>query len=91
MKLKYLPFQILVPGVLQVAHIGLEGGLHESSISLKKRTMFNQLRNTLGPFHFKVHNPYGMSMNAINNKVKPYGGWGHPADHEHCLKLFGAS
>ena len=91
MNKKYLPFQILVPGVLQVAHIGLEGGLHEKSINLKKRVMFDQLRKTIGPFHSKVNKLYRKSMNAINMKMKPYGGWGHPADHEHCLKLFGAS
>jgi alpha-1,6-mannosyl-glycoprotein beta-1,2-N-acetylglucosaminyltransferase len=86
---RYLPFQILVPGVLQVAHIGLEGGLHENSIDFKKRQMFQQLRKSLGPFHAKVGKPYGKNMNNLGQSVKPFGGWGHPADHEHCLKLFG--
>ena len=41
--LELLPFSILVPGELQVAHIGLEGGLHDHTsgiVDVAKLKMF---------------------------------------------------
>ncbi|KAG7358910.1 glycosyl hydrolase family 38 protein [Nitzschia inconspicua] len=86
-----LPYQILVPKVLQVAHIGLEGGLHTDAISEQKMEMMKFYRNNLPEFHDKVYRPYAGTQNALMHEQKGFGGWGHPADREHCMKLFGYS
>ncbi|KAL3914070.1 MAG: hypothetical protein SGILL_006248 [Bacillariaceae sp.] len=91
MQLKVLPFHILVPGKLQAAHIGLEEGLHTDAITEQKRQMMKQHRNHLPEFHEKVGVPFKGTLNNRMRNQKPFGGWGHPADHEHCLELFGAS
>jgi len=90
MGINAVPYQILVPAKLQVAHIGLEGGLHEKAIDAKKKAMMLQYRNHLESFHQKIVNPYDRERNKLV-KQKPFGGWGHPADQEHCMKLFGVS
>jgi hypothetical protein len=84
---RLLPYKVIVPAQLQVAHIGMEGGLHQQNLSQQKRDMMNEYRE-LQPFHEK---PGHLTSSQIKVKVhdQGYGGWGHPADHEHCLKLFG--
>jgi len=84
-----LPHKVLVPHKLQVAHIGLAGGLHESAITEQKMARMKLLSN-LQPFHDK---PDGSKLVRSQHSRKPhdqgFGGWGHPADHYHCLELFG--
>jgi hypothetical protein len=91
MQLHYLPHHILVPGKIQAAHIGLEGGLHSDAISQQKHDMMMRYRNNLPEFHEEVGKPFESILNSLQRDQKPFGGWGHPADHEHCLKLFSAS
>lgn len=91
MQVRALPYQILVPRVLQVAHIGLEGGLHTDAMSVQKQEMMKIYRNNLPEFHDKVVRPYAGTQNVLMHEQKAFGGWGHPADHEHCMKLFGYS
>jgi hypothetical protein len=88
MILKVLPIRVVAPGRIQAAHIGLEGGLHEGSVNSQKRTML-QHYGELEEFHVKI-NEETRRVTNVNNKVqkKGFGGWGHPADHEHCLMLF---
>lgn len=84
-----LPYKVLVPSKLQAAHIGMEGGLHENSVGLAKiRAMKFHVKN-LGPFHGKPDAPFTRYMSMRPANKRGFGGWGHPADHEHCLKLFG--
>jgi hypothetical protein len=89
MTLKVLPLRVVVPGMIQSAHIGLEGGIHKDSINIQKRRLLDQFGD-LKEFHVKI-NPDTRRETKVNNKItkKGYGGWGHPADHEHCLMLFG--
>lgn len=86
---KVIPHAVLVPHVLQVAHIGLEGGLHENSITKQKAARMKQFRN-LQAFHDK---PTRTSITLFQQVLKPhehgFGGWGHPADQNHCMELFG--
>ena len=86
---KLLPHLVLVPSVMQVAHIGLEGGLHENSISKAKQARMKQVK-VLQPFHEK---PPHTALTKFQDFLKPhdhgFGGWGHPADQHHCLELFG--
>jgi hypothetical protein len=84
---RLLPHKVIVPAQLQVAHIGMEGGLHQKNLSQQKINMMNKYRE-LQPFHEK---PEHLTSSSSGIKVhdQGFGGWGHPADHEHCLKLFG--
>lgn len=87
---RLLPYKTLVPNKLQVAHIGLKGGLHEKDISNMEARRIEDT-NELMPFHGKIEDDsdtLGGFMDAIKVHDKGYGGWGHPADHEHCMKLF---
>ena len=83
-----LPFQVLTPGTLQVAHIGLDGGMHPPNSA--QANLIERNRNTVkfGAFHGKPSSvrPYTSKNTRLVHKGN--GGWGHPADHEHCLTLF---
>lgn len=72
-----------------MAHIGLEGGLHEGAIDQKKELRMKQMKD-LKPFQVK---PVAKEIYAFQNRKlvhdKGFGGWGHPADHHHCISLFG--
>ena len=81
-----LPFRVLTPATLQVSHIGFEGGLHEKDQEMRK-IIANKMRSTFGPFHDKVVQPK-QKLDSPKSHPKGFGGWGHPADHEHCMKLF---
>lgn len=73
---------------MQVAHIGLSGGLHEKSINEEAKIKIMETKQ-LQPFHGKIHdNHLGTYQVGLKVHNEGYGGWGHPADHEHCIKLF---
>lgn len=80
-----IPHSVLVPSRPQVLHIGFEGGMHEKDIRPNVRKAFEKSRGVAPSFHGT------MIAGGLNARVKPhkkgYGGWGHPADQEHCLKL----
>ena len=80
-----LPAVVLVPSRPQVLHIGFEGGMHEKDIKPAVRIAFERSKGIAPPFH-------GTTMGGdLRVKIKAhnrgYGGWGHPADHQHCLDL----
>ena len=87
---KLIPYKILVPREMQVAHIGVSGGLHEESINEEaKQTILDT--NELVPFHGKIGDKIyklGMHQDRLQPHDTGYGGWGHPADQEHCIQLF---
>jgi hypothetical protein len=83
-----LPHKVVVPIQLQAAHIGVEGGLHAKSVSKQKAKKMEK-NQELEPFHGKISEEPFEFMAALKEHKKGYGGWGHPADQEHCLKLFG--
>ena len=81
-----IPHTTLVPTRPQVLHIGLEGGMHEKDIRPGVRLAFERSGGIAPPFHSdKIYGDVN-----VNRKIhdKGYGGWGHPADHQHCLDLF---
>lgn len=83
-----LPYKTLVPNEPQVLHIGIEGGLHEHHENLQ---LEEAMLSLLKPFHTKLSgdpNEVGRFMDFAKAHNQGYGGWGHPADHEHCKKLF---
>ena len=80
-----LPHTVLVPSRPQVLHIGFEGGMHEKDIKPAVRAAFMRSQGIAPEFH---GTQIAGNVNAkIKQHKKGYGGWGHPADHEHCLKL----
>jgi len=100
---KELPFKVLSPGVLQVAHIGLEDGMHTNQTDLneiqnfgltKKQEMLQRMKiylnkeGKLDPFHNDVNVPHVQRISPPKQLQKGFGGWGHPADQEHCITLF---
>lgn len=84
-----LPFRILVPGTQQVAHIGVDGGLHEKNN--KKKAWLMEKRKDLFAFHGKVGTPWDKFQDQRTSQKKGFGGWGHPVDQNHCLQLFGSA
>lgn len=89
MGLGMLPYLVLVPNQLQVAHIGLGGGLHENAITEQKMAKMKVLKY-LKPFHDKlVTDDVVEFQHGRRPHPKGFGGWGHPADHYHCMELFG--
>ena len=79
-----IPFKALTPGILQVAHIGADG-LHGKDLNMAKRRAIEDMHD-LKPFHGTIHDKARSSMRPRSHN-RGYGGWGHPADHEHCLKI----
>jgi hypothetical protein len=86
MGISILPHTVLVPSRPQVLHIGLEGGMHEKDIKPGVRAAFQRSGGVAPSFH---SDEIVGNVN-VNRKVHNggYGGWGHPADHQHCLNLF---
>jgi hypothetical protein len=87
---KLLPFKTLVPRKAQVAHIGLKGGLHEKSM-VGVKAIDTGIIDELEAFHGRLSGPadkLGRFMENLKKHDEGYGGWGHPADHEHCINLF---
>ena len=94
MAMKYLPFKILVPGTLQSAHIGLEGGMHNLATTDTNRVDFmNKIvkDGKLQEFHADVAVPHVQHIKPPKMKKQGFGGWGHPADQQHCMEVFGAA
>jgi alpha-1,6-mannosyl-glycoprotein beta-1,2-N-acetylglucosaminyltransferase len=81
-----LPFRVLYPTKPQVMHIGVVG-LHGTK---KKNRPWHKLHTPPfpGPFHgTKFVGTTKHVFRPKNATTQLYGGWGHPADHEHCLKI----
>ena len=75
-----LPHVILGPARMLVKHIGAEGMHTEQLKKIKKKQGNVELIPWVG-------------RNFVNKRVPKkkapgYGGWGHPADQEHCRNLF---
>ena len=90
---QYVPFKVLAPSSLQTAHIGLEGGMHKGAVTEQRRiNRMNEILNKDGklePFHLDIGVPHTQRITPPKNE-KGFGGWGHPADQDHCMKVFGA-
>lgn len=88
-----LPYKVLAPSKAQVRHIGVDG-MHINEDKPKdasQRRMQARMKNAAAnwqipqPWHGtgKVHEGGAKLPKA----GKPNGGFGHPKDHEHCLKI----
>jgi len=74
-----------MPSRPQVLHIGFEGGMHSKDIKPIVRAAFERSGGLAPTFHGTA---IAGSM-IVKKKVhaKGYGGWGHPADQQHCMDL----
>ena len=90
MSLDIIPFKVLSPGTLQAAHIGLEGGMHGSVLDKKRMAYMQELvkDGKLERFFAEVKEPKTQRMTPPKVKEKGFGGWGHPADQQHCMDVF---
>ena len=77
----------LVPTRPQVKHIGAEGGMHKVDPAKLQRLQAMSLKPKFHPQElFPIE-----SLRPREKNRKGFGGWGHPADHEHCLKVLEGS
>jgi hypothetical protein len=83
---KLIPSLVLCPSQLQVAHIGLDG-MHGEGKGLDKKVA-GRIRNVDQLERFTGTTFRDKSVGRAHTHYKGYGGWGHPADHAHCLSLF---
>lgn len=81
-----LPSHVLYPTTPQVMHIGIDGGLHGGKFA--RWQLFSTL-NSKFPAEFHGTKFVGDVDTKQEESVKrePFGGWGHRADHDHCLRL----
>lgn len=86
-----IPYSVLIPSRPQVLHIGFEGGMHEKNIKPAVRNRFEQSKGIAPPFHGTRIDGAIEPPRLSNKLLKGFGGWGHPADQEHCMKLLAKS
>jgi hypothetical protein len=82
-----LPRLCLTTSNQMVKHVGTDGGMHK--IDAKKLKRLNRVQ-LIKDFHPKVLHAQSGSLPKRSPR-KGFGGWGHPADHEHCKKLLGVT
>ena len=87
-----LPRALMMPSKVLVKHIGFKEGMHsEHEAEEKYGGLDPPTSGRLSPpdTHFS-------SVRRFTGEAKPFmpveheygfGGWGHPKDHEHCLKI----
>jgi len=81
-----IPHTVLLPSRSLVKHIGLRGGMHAH-----KRPEGNRLveksETMLDDSHFLGTKLKGNPFVPPRAMKKPFGGWGHPADQNHCMNI----
>lgn len=80
-----IPSLVLFPSIPQVMHIGIDKGIHGGRVA--RWQLFATL-NAKFPEPFHGTKIVGDTKQFNRTVAKdPFGGWGHKADHKHCLKL----
>jgi N-acetylglucosaminyltransferase II (MGAT2) len=78
-----LPHTMLCPSRQISKHIGVSGGLHTQ----QEWGDVEVVQDTLN-VQFSGNKVQGeLSFNAPWKRQQGYGGWGHPADQQHCMKI----
>jgi alpha-1,6-mannosyl-glycoprotein beta-1,2-N-acetylglucosaminyltransferase len=79
-----LPSRVLYPTIPQTMHVGIDNGIHSGKAA--RWQLFAALNAKFpGPFHGTKL--VGETKQANQTVKAPFGGWGHTADHKHCLEL----
>jgi Glycosyl hydrolases family 38 N-terminal domain/N-acetylglucosaminyltransferase II (MGAT2)/Alpha mannosidase middle domain/Glycosyl hydrolases family 38 C-terminal domain len=80
-----IPHTVLIPGAKHplVEHIGIKDGLHTHRV-------YNV--STVRALNVSFHGTrvYVEDVKPPPNVNQGFGGWGHPADKNHCMSLFGS-
>jgi alpha-1,6-mannosyl-glycoprotein beta-1,2-N-acetylglucosaminyltransferase len=85
-----LPHTMLFPSRSQVRHIGTSEGMHTEKKDGDVSDYFSDRRKENSEKldqHFKGTRFYGSVKVDREKRGKAYGGWGHPDDQAHCMKL----
>ena len=77
----FLPHTLLMPNQNLANHIGIKGGMHAHKISKVALARLMEIDTK-----FYGTEVMGKVAPARINR-QPYGGWGHPADQQHCMDL----
>ena len=86
-----LPHTVLYPAHSLAKHVGLEGGMHHDN---GKNAMNNGGKQPLlGPGFYELKTEFAGRRLYFEGEVETishpvgYGGFAHPADQEHCMRL----
>ena len=86
----HVPHTILFPTRAQAKHIGIKDGMHADQMGVMA---LQEIFPDYGE-HFEILDKefvgrrfYGTANVTREEHPRGYGGWGHPADQEHCMKL----
>jgi alpha-1,6-mannosyl-glycoprotein beta-1,2-N-acetylglucosaminyltransferase len=88
---RMLPHSVLVPSRSQVRHIGIDQGMHAKQ--QKQRKSFDHFNEAQKSKFRELSTRFGGTKLFGDIEVDPelhdkgFGGWGHPADHEHCITV----
>ncbi|KAL7566138.1 hypothetical protein ACA910_003906 [Epithemia clementina (nom. ined.)] len=92
----FLPHSVLLPKRYQlVKHIGIQGMHASEHLSKTRRKSHDELglESFLRSEWTHAVSPRQLTLLAIKFPVvkqyKPFGGWTHPSDMQHCLEVFG--
>ena len=79
----FLPHVLLVPHYTLANHIGIDGGMH---VHAKSRAAIANL-NDIDTEFYGTEIAMAAGFVPAAKKAKGFGGWGHPADQQHCMDL----
>lgn len=90
----YLPHTLLMPSRQLAMHIGTKEGMHAEQYQLVD--MPDDIKKEFDRQRERLTTDFVGDKFAGDPKIEKifhprgYGGWGHPADHEHCLQVLQA-
>jgi N-acetylglucosaminyltransferase II (MGAT2) len=98
----YMPHTVLVPARVLAKHIGTSEGMHTEKRNVLEDIQERypeQHQDDQGILHHSLRQRKAFdtswagkrvngNLTVLPRKHAGYGGWGHPADQEHCLTLF---
>ena len=79
-----VPSRVLYPTVPQTMHVGIDSGIHAGKVA---RWQLFAAMNAKFPGQFHGTKLVGGTAQMNRTVAVPFGGWGHKADHKHCLEL----
>ena len=90
-----IPYKVLAPFIPQVQHIGLDGMHVNNEKATTDAGRLDKARLQKAAANWHIPQPFhGSGIVHVGEArkpkpEKPNGGFGHPQDHEHCLKILG--
>ena len=90
-----IPYKVLAPSIAQVQHIGLDGMHVNNEEATTKAGKRDKAKLQRAAANWHIPQPFhGSGIVHVGGATKPMpgkpnGGFGHPKDHEHCLRILG--